>query len=121
MIVCHIIAAASRVCVGAGVVDRKFVPITGGGLVSIKGPCFSNPNNKLTCKFEHVHMPRIIRGHVSQTEGKIAGPSSALCPLPLFNRLGPSVLNISDNNGATFKFHVVLNVGKNVKIGGVRG
>ena len=94
-------------------VDRKFIPLTGGGLVTIKGPCFPNPDTTITCKFEHGQIARAIYGHVSQTIGKTTGPTSALCPLPLFARLGPSVLNISDDDGATFKFHVVLNIGKN--------
>ena len=99
--------------VGAAVVDRKFIPVTGGGLITIKGPCFLNLDSKIICEFEHGQIAQAIYGHPSRTIGKTTGSNSALCPLPLFARLGPSVLNISDDDGATFKFYVVLNIGKN--------
>ena len=88
-------------CVGFGVVDRKFVPITGGGLVTVSGPCFHRQAKKILCNFEHV-----------QTVGRKSGPNTALCPLPLFTRLGPHVLQLSDDNGTTFKFNTLLRIGE---------
>ena len=83
-------------------------------MITIKGPCFSNLDSKIICEFEHGQIAQAIYGHPSRTIGETTGSNSALCPLPLFARLGPSILNISDDDGATFKFYVVLNIGKNL-------
>ena len=86
---------------GFGVADHKFVSITGGGLVTVSGPCFHRQAKKILCSFEHV-----------QTVGRKSGPTSVLCPLPLFTRLGPHVLQLSDDDGGSFKFSVLLHIGE---------
>jgi len=57
------------------------------------------------CKFEHI-----------ETTGKLTSLRVGLCPLPLFNRLGQHVLWISDDDGKTFNFYTVLNIGKDLCI-----
>ena len=89
--------------VGAAITDRKYIPIIGGGLVTVSAPCYKPQADKILCKFEHV-----------QTIGKLNSSSVGLCPLPLFSKLGQHVLWISDDDGATFNYYTVLNIGKHL-------
>jgi len=92
-------------CVGAAIIDKKYIPITGGGLVTVSGPSYQPQAARILCKFEHI-----------QTIGKLTSSSVGLCPLPLFNRLGQHVLWISDDDGTTFNFYTVFNIGKHLCI-----
>jgi len=82
------------------IVDKKFIPITGSGSIKVSGPCFMS-QNKVTCKFEH-----------TETIGRVINSNTALCPLPLFIRLGRHYLLLSDDDGNTFKFYTIINIGK---------
>ena len=83
------------------IVDRKNIPITGGGLIQLTGPCFKSQDTQVICKFEHY-----------ETVGRIINSSTALCPLPLFIRLGQHFLWLSDDNGNTFTYYTIINIGK---------
>ena len=89
-----------HLCTGSLIVDKKFIPITGGGVIKIIGPCFQLENVTIICKFEH-----------TTTIGRTISLETALCPLPLFTRLGQHLLWISEDNGTTFDFHAVINIG----------
>ena len=86
---------------GSLIVDKKFIPITGGGAIKIYGACFLLQDVKVICRFEH-----------ATTIGRIISSDSALCPLPLFTRLGQHLLWLSEDNGITFNSHAVINIGK---------
>ena len=86
---------------GSMVTDKRFIPITGGDTVKITGPCFKSQNKMVTCKFEH-----------TETVGRIIDLNTALCPLPLFTRLGQHHLWLSEDNGNTFNFYTIINIGK---------
>ena len=94
--------------IGSAIVDKKFIPITGGGAITITGPCFQSLIRKVICNFEH-----------TKTTGAIIGSNTALCPLPLFTRLGQHRLWLSEDNGHSFNFHTIINIGKilNINIG----
>ena len=86
---------------GSMIVDKKYVAVTGGGAITITGPCFQSLTKKVICKFEH-----------TETTGEIIDSNNALCPLPLFTRLGQHVIRLSENNGATFNFYAMINISK---------
>ena len=86
------------------VTDKKFIPITGGGTIKLTGPCFKSRNKKVTCQFEH-----------TETVGRIINLNTALCPLPLFTRLGQHRLWLSEDSGNTFSFYTIINIGKSIK------
>ena len=46
------------------------------------------------------------------TVGRTISLETALCPLPLFTRLGQHHLWLSEDIGITFNFHAVINIGK---------
>ena len=87
------------------VTDKKFIPITGGGIIKLTGPCFKSRNKKVTCKFEH-----------TETVGRITDLNTALCPLPLFTRLGQHRLWLSEDSGNTFNFYTMINIGKYISV-----
>lgn len=84
---------------GTMIVDKKFIPVTGGGTVKVTGPCFKPWNKRIKCKFEH-----------TETTGKIISSDTALCPLPLYTTLGEHILWLSEDNGNTFNFYAVIYV-----------
>ena len=83
------------------IVDKKYVPVTGGGAITITGPCFQSLIKKVICKFEH-----------TETTGVIIDSNNALCPLPLFTRLGQHVIWLSEDNERTFNFYAIINISK---------
>ena len=87
--------------------DPDTPSIISGGVMSLTGPCFSMEIENITCLFtdkegdvtsftdhKEVTTKRVING--------ITVNEKAVCPLPLFRRLGNHNVTVTLNNGAQY-------------------
>ena len=84
--------------------DPDTPSIINGGVMLLTGPCFSKKIEKITCLFtdKEGDVTNVTRMVMERVINGITVNEQAVCPLPLFRRLGIHTVTVNLSNGTQY-------------------